>query len=53
MPVARAYEAKLVANLTAEEARLLAALESLALGIACEGFGMAVGLNPKNTCKPR
>ena len=57
VPVARAYEAKLMAGLTDEEARLLerllASLESSAQGIAREGFGMAVGLNPKNHGKSR
>ncbi len=57
VPVARAYEAKLMAGLSEEEAllleRLLGTLESSVLGIAREGFGMAVGLDPKVRCKPR
>jgi len=57
VPVARAYEAKLVAGLTAGEAalleRLLASLEGAAHGMAREGFPMAVGLDPKAHGKPR
>ncbi len=56
VPVARAYEAKLLAGLSDEEAhlleRLLGALESSVLGMAHEGFGMAVGPNSKAHCKP-
>ncbi len=57
VPVARAYEAKLMAGLSGEEAHLLehllATLESSANGIAREGFGMAVGLNLKTGVKQR
>jgi len=57
VPVARAYEAKLMAGLSGEEARLLenllGTLQDSADGIAREGFGMAVGLDLKAHCKPR
>jgi DNA-binding MarR family transcriptional regulator len=57
VPVARAYEAKLIAELSADEAELLdyllATLQDSAEGIAREGFGMAIGLDRKAHCKPR
>ena len=57
VPVARAYEAKLRAELSNEESRVLqtlpATLESSANGIAREGFGMAVGQDLKAHGKQR
>jgi hypothetical protein len=57
VPVAHAYEAKLMAGLSEQEARLLErlldSLESSATGIAREGFGMTTGVNPKIPCKAR
>lgn len=57
VPVARAYEAKLLAGLSAEDSRLLrnllATLEGAADGIAREGFGMAVGLDLRAHVKQR
>ncbi len=57
VPIARAYEVKLMAGLNGEEARLLedlfGTLQDSADGIAREGFGMAVGLDLKAHCKPR
>jgi DNA-binding MarR family transcriptional regulator len=57
VPVARAYEAKLMAELSDSEARLLeqllGTLENAANGIAREGFGMAVGLDLKGRAKQR
>ena len=57
VPVARAYEAKLVAALSDREAHpldhLLGTLESAANGIAREGFGMTVGLDVKAPAKRR
>ncbi len=57
VPVARDYEAKLMAGLSDREARLLehllGTLENAANGIAREGFGMAVGLDLKAHAKPR
>ncbi|MDA0228754.1 MAG: MarR family winged helix-turn-helix transcriptional regulator [Proteobacteria bacterium] len=57
VPVARAYEAKLLAGLSAEESHLLrsllATLEGAANGIAREGFGMAVGLDTRTHVKQR
>ena len=57
VPVARAYEAKLMAGFSDEETRLLehllATLEGSANGIAWEGFGMAVGMDLKAHVKLR
>lgn len=57
MPVAGAYEAKLLAGFSAEESRLLqrllATLEDAASGIAREGFGMAVGVDLRAHVKQR
>jgi len=57
VPVAGAYEAKLLAGFSAEESRLLqrllATLEDAASGIAREGFGMAVGVDLRAHVKQR
>jgi len=57
VPVAHAYEAKLMTDLSEQEARLLErlldSLESSVTGFAREGFGMTTGVNPKIPCKAR